>query len=156
MTVSHMSARTYMHGTNHVSFDFSSSAVYTLADPTDRKYTKSHEWAKVDDDVATVGISSHAQAELGDIVFVELPEVGSDAEKGKHAVTVESVKASASVYAPVNGEVVEVNEGLSDTPELINSDPYSDGWLFKVKVSDPSELEDLMPSSEYETTLGDK
>lgn len=123
--------------------------------PEDRKYTKSHEWAKLKDGVATVGISSHAQSQLGEIVFVELPEVGSEAEKGSETVAVESVKATADVYAPLNGEVVEVNEELSDSPELINKDPHAGGWLFKIKVSDPKQLDELMSSSDYEASIED-
>lgn len=124
-------------------------------DPDDRKYASSHEWVKVEDGIATVGISDHAQAALGDIVFIELPDVGDSAEQGKPAVTVESVKATAEVYAPVNGEVLEVNDKLPDSPELINSDPHSDGWMFKLKVADAAQVDTLMSSAEYEGTLDD-
>lgn len=123
------------------------------ADPADRKYVISHEWAKLDGDVATIGISSHAQAELGDIVHADLPEVGGDATAGTPAAAVESVKAAADIYSPISGEVIEVNGSLEAEPELINKEPHDNGWLFKVKVSDPSGMDALMSSSDYEATL---
>jgi len=114
------------------------------------KYAESHEWAKIDGEVATVGISDFAQAELGDIVFVELPEVGSTLEKGSTFGVVESVKAASDVYSPISGEVVEVNESLSEDPQKVNSDSFGEGWLMKVKVSDPSEADSLHDSKSYE------
>ena len=118
--------------------------------PDDLKYASSHEWVKIDDDgIATIGISDHAQAALGDIVFVEPPEVGTETEAGEACGVVESVKAASDIYAPVSGEVVESNEDLADTPELINSDAYSDGWLCRIKMSDPSQLDGLMDADAY-------
>lgn len=125
----------------------------TLADPSDRKYRSSHEWVKLDGEVATVGISDHAQAALGDIVFADLPEIGASAVSGEPAATVESVKAAADIYAPIDGEVVNVNKNLEETPDLINSAPHDDGWIFQVKVSDSSQLDALMDSEDYEKTL---
>lgn len=111
---------------------------------------------KVDGDIATVGITHHAQAELGDIVFAELPQVGSEANAGKQAATVESVKASAEIYAPISGEVVGVNNELESNPELINSDPHENGWMFQVKLSDPSSLDAMLESDAYEKSLEEK
>ena len=118
--------------------------------PEGLKYTESHEWVEIgDDDVITVGITDHAQELLGDIVFVEPPEVGTETEAGEACGVVESVKAASDIYAPVSGEVVESNEDLADTPELINSDAYSDGWLCRIKMSDPSQLDGLMDADAY-------
>ncbi|XP_074565675.1 glycine cleavage system H protein, mitochondrial-like [Curcuma longa] len=113
------------------------------------KYSNSHEWVKHEDAVATIGITDHAQGHLGDVVFVELPESGAAVTKGQRFGSVESVKASSDVNSPVSGEVTEVNTKLTGTPGLINSSPYEDGWMVKVKPSDPSELESLMGSEEY-------
>ena len=112
-------------------------------------FTKEHEWVRVDGDVATVGISSHAQEALGDIVFAEVPEAGKTLSKGDDAAVVESVKAASDVYAPVGGEVVEGNAALADDPSLINRDPEGEGWFFKLKLSDTSELEGLMDEAAY-------
>ena len=112
-------------------------------------FTKEHEWVRVDGDVATVGISNHAQEALGDIVFVEVPEAGRSLAKGGDAAVVESVKAASDVYAPVGGEVVEGNAALADDPSLINRDPEGEGWFFKLKLSDTSELEGLMDEAAY-------
>ncbi len=118
--------------------------------PEDLKYVASHEWVKVDDDgVATVGITDFAQSELGDVVFVELPEVGTEVSARDEISVVESVKTASDLYAPVSGEVLAVNEALQDTPELINSQPYDGGWIFKIKMSDDAELEDLLSADEY-------
>ena len=114
------------------------------------RFTKDHEWVEVDGDVATVGITAYAAEQLGDIVFVELPPVGKSLKAGDGLAVVESVKAASDVYAPVTGEVTEVNERLRDNPELVNSDPYGDGWMIKVRVSDVSELDDLMTAEEYD------
>jgi glycine cleavage system H protein len=112
-------------------------------------FTKEHEWVRVEGDVATVGISDHAQEALGDIVFAEVPEGGKVVAKGDDAAVVESVKAASDVYAPVGGEVVEGNAALADDPSLINRDPEGEGWFFKLKLSDPSELDGLMDEVAY-------
>ena len=116
-----------------------------------RYFTDEHEWIDLEGDTATVGITDFAQGQLGDIVFVELPEVGTMVEKGKDAAVVESVKAASDVYAPLSGEVVEVNDGLEDDPALVNSSPEEDGWFFKMTVSDKSELEGLMDAKAYKS-----
>jgi len=113
------------------------------------KYTEDHEWVKVDGDIAIVGITEHAQDALGDVVFVELPEVGKTLAQKDVAGVVESVKAAADVYMPVSGEVVEVNQALADEPSLANSDPMGAGWFFKVKLSAPAELDALMDEAAY-------
>ena len=112
-------------------------------------FTKEHEWIRVDGDVATVGISDHAQEALGDIVFAEVPEAGRSVAKGDDAAVVESVKAASDVYAPVSGDVTEGNSALADDPALINRDPEGEGWFFKLKLSDPSELDGLMDEAAY-------
>jgi glycine cleavage system H protein len=112
-------------------------------------FTTEHEWVRVDGDVATVGISNHAQEALGDIVFAEVPEAGRMLTKGQDAAVVESVKAASDVYSPVGGEVIEGNSAIADDPALINRDPEGDGWFFKLKLSDPSELDKLMDESAY-------
>jgi glycine cleavage system H protein len=112
-------------------------------------FTREHEWIDVEGDVATVGISDHAQQALGDIVFAEVPDAGRTLTKGGDAAVVESVKAASDVYAPVGGEVVESNAALADDPALINRDPEGEGWFFKIKLSDPSELEGLMDADAY-------
>ena len=121
--------------------------------PTDLKYATSHEWARLDSDIITVGITDHAQEALGDLVFVELPEVGDSVNAGDEAGVVESVKAASDIYAPVSGEVVEVNPALEDTPELINSDPYGEGWMYKIKVSEIAELDDMLSADEYDAQV---
>ena len=117
--------------------------------PEDRRYTQHDEWVRIDGDRAVIGISDYAQAQLGDVVFVELPEVGTQVAKDGEAAVVESVKAASEVYAPLSGEVVEVNETLGDDPELVNGAPTGDGWFFKIRVGDPSELEGLMDEAAY-------
>jgi glycine cleavage system H protein len=125
--------------------------------PTDLKYAVTHEWSLLDDKgVVTVGISDHAQEALGDVVFVELPEFGGNLAAGEEAGVVESVKAASDIYAPVSGEVVAVNEGLEDEPEVINSDPYGDGWLFKLKISDATELDRLLDAEGYDATCAEQ
>jgi glycine cleavage system H protein len=119
--------------------------------PEELQYTKSHEWIRTEDDTATIGITDHAQEELGDIVYIELPEQGATFEAGDSFGTVESVKAVSDLYTPVGGEVVEVNEALGDSPEKINEDPYGEGWILKVRVSD--EGAGLLSASEYEQFL---
>jgi len=113
------------------------------------KYTEDHEWITVDGDVATVGITDYAQKSLGDIVFVETPEVGSEVSAGDEAGVVESVKAASEIYVPLSGEVVEANEDLEAEPSKVNTDPTTEGWMFKIKMSDPSELEGLMDEDAY-------
>ena len=115
------------------------------------KYTEDHEWLKIDGDIATVGITVHAQDALGDVVFVDLPAVGSTFAQRETAGVVESVKAAADVYMPVSGEVIEVNEALRDDPSLANSDPLGAGWFFRVKLSDASQLDALMDETSYAT-----
>lgn len=115
----------------------------------DLKFTKEHEWIKVEGNAATVGISAFAQEQLGDVVFVELPDVGKALKKGDEGAVVESVKAASEVYAPVNGEVTEVNEVLNDDPGLVNSDPMGNGWFFKITIVDPSDLDGMMDEAAY-------
>ncbi len=118
--------------------------------PEDSRYAKSHEYVHVEGNTGTIGITEYAQKELGDVVFVELPQVGSQIEQNEEMGSIESVKAVSELFAPVTGEVVEVNEKLRDKPELVNTDPYGDGWMLRVKVSDASELEALMDAEEYD------
>ena len=118
--------------------------------PDELKYTEEHEWVLVEDDIVTIGITDFAQEQLGDVVFVELPEVGDDLEAGKSFGVVESVKAVSDIYAPVSGEVVEINDELPNEPEIINSSPYDDGWLVRLKLTDPSELDELMDADAYQ------
>ena len=117
--------------------------------PDDVRYAESHEWAKSEGDTVKVGISDYAQDQLGDIVFVELPEIGDSLEKGEELGTVESVKAVSELYMPVGGEIVAVNSSLEDTPELVNNTPYTDGWMIEVKPDDPSEIDDLLTNDAY-------
>ena len=122
--------------------------------PKNLKYAKSHEWVRVEGDTAVVGISDHAQRELTDIVYVELPPVGDRVEASKECAVVESVKAASDIYSPVTGDVVAVNEELSRTPELVNQDPYGKGWIFKEKMSDLPELGELMTPNDYAAHIG--
>ncbi|MDP9413944.1 MAG: glycine cleavage system protein GcvH [Pseudomonadota bacterium] len=112
-------------------------------------FTKDHEWIRVEGDTATVGITDFAQAQLGDVVFVEVPEAGRQVSKGGEAAVVESVKAASDVYAPVSGEIAEGNQALVDDPALVNSDPEGEGWFFRLRLSDPSELDGLMDNAAY-------
>ncbi len=120
---------------------------------SEKRYTEDHEWLQVDGDTAVVGISDHAQEQLGDIVFVELPEVGKTLEKGKEAAVVESVKAASEIYAPADGEVLEVNAALSDDPAKVNSDAEGGGWFFKMKLSDASQVAALMDAAAYKAFI---
>ena len=121
------------------------------------KYLASHEWARIEDDgTVTVGITDHAQAALGDVVFVETPEVGSKVTAGEEAGVVESVKAASDIFSPVTGEVIAVNEALEEAPETVNGSPYDDGWFFKVKPEDLSDLDDAMDADAYKATLEDE
>ena len=122
--------------------------------PTNFFYTKEHEWVLVEGGTCTIGITDHAQKELGDIVYVELPKVGATAEKGKTIGSVESVKAVSDIYAPVSGEVVEVNESLTTSPESLNEDPHGAAWLFKVKLSAPEEIKQLLAADAYQSYVG--
>ena len=123
--------------------------------PNDLKFLDSHEWVKVDDNTVIVGISDHAQNELGEVVFVELPAIGDEFVSGDEAAVVESVKAASEVYTPLSGEVIEVNEALEENPELVNTSPYEDGWFFKLRVSDENlgSIDSLMTAEEYSSML---
>ena len=123
--------------------------------PGDLKFLDSHEWIKVDDNTAIVGISDHAQNELGEVVFVELPAIGDEFVLGDEAAVVESVKAASEVYTPISGEVIEVNDALEENPELVNNSPYEEGWFFKLKVSDENlgSIDSLMTAEEYSSML---
>ena len=124
--------------------------------PADLKYLESHEWARVESDgTVTIGISDHAQGALGDLVFVEVPEVGKSLSKGGAAAVVESVKAASDVYSPISGEVVAANDALGASPELVNTDPYGAGWLFKIKPSNSGELQQLLDAKAYEKVVAD-
>ena len=118
--------------------------------PEDSRYAKSHEYVHVESNVGTVGITDYAQKELGDVVFVELPQVGTQLEQGDELGSIESVKAVSELFAPISGEVVEVNEALTEKPELVNTDPYGDGWMVRIKLATPEEVGELMDAEEYE------
>jgi len=121
--------------------------------PKDLKYQREHDWARIDGDTAVFGLTSYAQETLGDIVFIELPEVGTDVVAGAPYAEVESVKAVSDVYAPLSGSVVEVNDSVVDAPETINESPFEDGWLIKVRLTDPSEADELLSPEEYDQLL---
>ncbi len=122
--------------------------------PSDLKYAKTHEWVRVSGDVATVGITDHAQHELTDVVFVELPEVGRKVKAGDSCAVVESVKTANDIYSPMSGEVTEVNGALAANPALVNSEPYGGGWFYKMKLSDAGELKELLTPEQYGAQLG--
>ena len=124
--------------------------------PTDYRYTKEHEWIKVDGQVGTVGITDYAQHELGDVVFVELPKVGAKFQASQSFGTVESVKAVSEIYSPVSGEVVEVNTALANAPETINKDPHGAAWMIKIKLANPKELANLMDAAAYQAYIAEK
>ena len=125
--------------------------------PENLKYAKTHEWARLEDDgTITVGISDHAQELLGDLVFMELPEAGTSVSAGKECAVVESVKAASDVYAPVSGEITETNAALADSPEIVNSDPYGEGWLFRIKPSDAGELGLMLDAKAYEQAAAEE
>ncbi len=124
--------------------------------PEDLKYSKEHEWVLIEDNVATVGITDYAQDQLGDIVFVELPAIGDKVSKEDAFGVVESVKAVSDIYAPVSGKVLEVNDDLPDNPEMVNEDPYGDGWMIKIEMNDPEDLQDLMTAAEYEEYVAEE
>jgi len=120
--------------------------------PKELRYTKTHEWVRIRDSIAVVGITDYAQQELTDVVYVEVPEVGKEVTAGGECAVVESVKAAVDIYSPLSGKIVKVNEKLSDEPQLLNSDPYGEGWVFELEPSDLSELEKLMDSDQYQKT----
>jgi len=122
--------------------------------PDDRNYTQEHEWVQIEGDVGIVGVTDHAAGELGDIVYVDLPEVGAEFSAGDSVGSIESVKAVADLYLPVSGEIVEINDALDGDPALVNNSPLDDGWMFKVKLADPSELDSLLDAASYEELLG--
>ena len=122
---------------------------------TELKYLSSHEWVLIEDGVATIGVSDHAQELLGDLVYVELPEEGSSIAAGDSVGVIESVKAASDTYAPLTGEVIEINGELEDSPEKINDDPYGDGWMYKIKLEDPDEVGDLLDADAYSNTIAD-
>ncbi len=122
--------------------------------PTELKYAETHEWVRVEDDgTVVVGITDHAQDALGDIVYIELPEVGTNADAGAEIAVVESVKAASDIYSPISGEIVEINSSLDDQPETVNQSPYGDGWLFKIQISDSEDLQDLMDADGYQSMV---
>ncbi len=122
--------------------------------PSDLKYTKSHEWVRVNGDTATVGITDHAQHELTDVVFVELPEAGRTVKAGEACAVVESVKTASDIYSPVSGEIVEQNKPVTDKPDLVNTEPYAGGWFYKIKLSNPAELNALLSPEDYKRQIG--
>ena len=122
--------------------------------PSDLKYAKSHEWVRVSGNVATVGITDHAQHELTDLVFVELPEPGRTVKAGEACAVVESVKTASDIYSPVSGEIVEQNKPVTDKPDLVNTEPYVGGWFFKIKLSNPAELNALLSPEDYRKQIG--
>jgi len=122
--------------------------------PADLKYAKSHEWVRVSDGVATVGITDHAQHELTDVVFVELPAVGRKVKAGEACAVVESVKTASDIYSPVSGEITEINKSVVDNPALVNTDPYAGGWFYKIKLANPAELNSLLGPDQYGAQIG--
>jgi glycine cleavage system H protein len=121
-----------------------------MSSPTDRRYTKTHEWIRIEGDIATIGLTDYAQQELGDITYVELPETGTDLTQSQPFGVVESVKAAADVYSPVDGEVIETNSAVVDSPELVNASPYGDAWLLRIRLKDPDQLNALMDAAAYD------
>jgi glycine cleavage system H protein len=124
--------------------------------PTDYRYTNEHEWIKVEGTIGTIGITDYAQAELGDVVFVEMPKVGAQVKAGQSFGTVESVKAVSEIFSPVTGEVIETNKALADAPEKINQDPHGAAWLAKVRLTDPKEISGLMDAASYQAYIAEK
>jgi len=119
-------------------------------------YSSSHEWVKIEGNVATLGITNYAQEQLGDITFIEMPHVGETFDKGDECAVIESVKAASDIYAPLSGEVTEINESLADAPETVNDDPYDAGWLFKLRCANAEEADELLSADEYEDTIADE
>jgi glycine cleavage system H protein len=126
----------------------------SLKIPSDLKYTKTHEWVRVSGNTATIGITDHAQQELTEIVFVELPDVGAKIKNGDACAVVESVKTASDIYSPLSGEILEINQFIVDDPALVNSEPYDAGWFFKIKLSNPAELNALLSPEKYKTQIG--
>ena len=124
--------------------------------PDELFYTEEHEWVRLEDDEVTVGITDYAQSELGDVVFVELPAVGDRTKQMEPFGTIEAVKAVSDLYAPVSGKVVEINEALADAPELVNQDPYGEGWMIRIQIDDPSELDNLLTAEAYRRLIGEE
>lgn len=124
-----------------------------MSNPEDNRYAKSHEYVHVEGNIGTIGITDYAQKELGDVVFVELPQVGTELEAGDELGSIESVKAVSELFIPVSGEVVEVNEALADNPALVNTDPWGDGWMVRIKLTDVTEVDELMTAEEYDEYL---
>ena len=120
---------------------------------SEKKYTKEHEWVEVDGDTATVGITNHAQESLGDIVFIDLPTIGKEVKSNEELCVIESVKAASDIYAPIDGEVTEINNNLNDDASIVNQDPEKEGWIFKMKISDPNQYNNLMTLEEYLASL---
>jgi len=124
--------------------------------PQELRYVSSHEWVRLEDDLTvTIGITDHAQEALGDVVFVELPDVGAQLGAGDEAGVVESVKAASDIYAPIGGEIIAINENLEDSPEVINADPYGDGWFFRMRLDDVADLDELMSAEQYDASCED-
>ena len=126
-----------------------------MPSPTDRRYTKEHEWVRVDDGVGTVGVTDYAQDQLGDIVYIDLPARGISVKQSEKLGEIESVKAVSDLYSPVSGEVVDVNEGVNDHPEVVNQSPYEEGWLVRLRLADPAELEALLTAEQYDQLLAE-
>ena len=124
-----------------------------MPSPSDRRYTKEHEWVRVEDNMGTVGITDYAQDQLGDIVYVDLPSPGTQVKQLEKLGEIESVKAVSDLYSPVSGEVVEVNQGVNDRPELVNQSPYEEGWLVRVRLADPAELDNLLTAKQYDELI---
>jgi glycine cleavage system H protein len=128
--------------------------IHTMNVPDDLKYTAEHEWIRVEGDMVVIGVTDFAQGELGDVVFIEIETEGEHLSRGDTFGTIEAVKTVSDLYMPVDGEVVEVNPALEDTPELVNSQPFDQGWMIRIKMSDPAQLEDLITAEEYRTLIG--
>ncbi len=124
-----------------------------MSNPEDNRYAKSHEYVHVEGNIGTIGITDYAQKELGDVVFVELPQVGIELEAGDELGSIESVKAVSELFVPVSGEVIEINEALADNPALVNTDPWGDGWMVRIKLTDVTEVDELMTAEEYDEYL---
>ena len=124
-----------------------------MPSPTDRRYTKEHEWVRVEDDLGTVGITDYAQDQLGDLVYLDLPSPGTQVKQLDKLGEIESVKAVSDLYSPVSGEVVEVNQGVNDRPELVNQSPYEEGWLVRLRLADPAELDSLLTAKQYDELI---
>mgnify|MGYP005841906655 CR=1 FL=1 len=129
------------------------AGAHRMSTPNDRVYSESHEWFKVDDDIVTIGLTTYAVDQLTDVTFVEMQEPGTEVAPGESVGEVESVKTTSDIYTAAGGEIVEVNEALSDNPEMVNNDPYGDGWLVKIKISDRGNLDDCMDADAYDASL---